>query len=84
MTICVRYFAWAREAVGIAEEQVELDAPEPIAALVARLAARSDGHGRALADPGRLRAALNHEHVPMDALVRPGDELALFPPVTGG
>jgi molybdopterin synthase sulfur carrier subunit len=84
VNVTVRYFAWVREGIGLAEEQVALDAPEPLAAFVARLAERSDGHGRVLAEASRLRAALNQEHVPMDAIVRQGDEVALFPPVTGG
>jgi sulfur-carrier protein len=78
------YFAWVRERIGVGEEMVELSEVEPLSALVARLAARSDGHGAALAHLGRLRAAVNQDFVGWDALVAPGDEVALFPPVTGG
>jgi molybdopterin converting factor small subunit len=48
------------------------------------LAAQSAGHAAALGDRARLRAAVNQEFVGWDAGVAPGDELAIFPPVTGG
>lgn len=78
------YFAWVREKIGLADETLELDGPLPLTALLEHLAARSPGHALALADPSRLRFALNHEYVDSSASVQPGDELALFPPVTGG
>jgi molybdopterin converting factor small subunit len=55
-----------------------------VGALVDVLAARSEGHGAALGDRGRLRAAVNQEFVGWEAAVGPGDEVAIFPPVTGG
>ncbi|HEX8384067.1 MAG TPA: molybdopterin converting factor subunit 1 [Sphingomonas sp.] len=79
------YFAWVRELVGVDEERVS---PPPevvtVADLVRWLAARSEGHARALADPARLRAAVDQAFVPLDAAVRGAGEVALFPPVTGG
>ncbi len=81
----VLYFAWVRQKVGIAEEDV---APPPevrdVAGLIAFLAARSPGHAAAFADPRQLRAAVNQDFATPDAPVRPGDEVAFFPPVTGG
>lgn len=84
MSVTVLYFAWVRERVGFSQEVVPLDGPTTVGALVEALAARSDGHGAALADRARLRAAVNQEFVGWDAAVAPGDELAIFPPVTGG
>lgn len=84
MSVRVLYFAWVREQAGVAEEMVNLEAPTTLAALADRLAGRSEGHARALSDRGRLRAAVNQEFSPWEAEVRPGDEVALFPPVTGG
>lgn len=78
------YFAWVRERIGHASEEVAIDAPLSLAELVALLARRSPGHAAALAEPGRLRAAVNAEFATFDARVSPGDEVALFPPVTGG
>ena len=81
----IRYFAWLKHRVGLAEEEV---APPPdeatIATLKAWLAERHPGFAEALASPGVVRCALNQEYVPEDAPLRPGDEVAFFPPVTGG
>jgi molybdopterin converting factor subunit 1 len=81
----VLYFAWVRQKVGAAEEEV---APPPevrdVAGLVAWLAGRSPGHAAAFADPRQLRAAVNQDFAPPDHPVRAGDEVAFFPPVTGG
>ena len=79
------YFAWVREAVGVGHESV--DPPETVrtvADLVAWLAARSPGHAAALADPARLRAAIDQRFVPLDAPLGDAREVALFLPVTGG
>lgn len=81
----VLYFAWLRQRVGAGAETVS---PPPevttVGALMDWLAARSPGHAAAFADRGRIRAAVNQEHVKPDAPVRAGDEVAFFPPVTGG
>ena len=81
----ILYFAWVRQKVGIAEEDI---APPPeirdVAGLIAFLAARSPGHAAAFADPRQLRAAVNQDFATPDAPVAPGDEVAFFPPVTGG
>jgi molybdopterin converting factor subunit 1 len=79
------YFAWVRQRIGTAEEDVS--PPEhvrDVAGLVAWLATRSPGHAAAFADPRQVRAAVNQDFAPPDAPVAPGDEVAFFPPVTGG
>jgi molybdopterin synthase sulfur carrier subunit len=81
----VLYFAWVRQRVGIGAET--LDAPAEIrtvAALVTFLRSRGDGYAEAFADTKRLRAAVNLEHVPFETPIGPSDEIAFFPPVTGG
>jgi sulfur-carrier protein len=79
------YFAWVRQKVGIAEESLALPAHVgTIAELMEFLRERGAGYASAFSDPGRLRAALNQEHVPFHAPLRDGDEVAFFPPVTGG
>lgn len=78
------YFAWVRERIGTGEEAVEVATPLPLSGLVEQLRARSKGHAAALADLDRIRAARNQEFVGWEAEVGPGDEVALFPPVTGG
>ncbi len=79
------YFAWVRQKVGRAEEVV--DVPREVAtvgALASWLQARGGGYAEAFADLKRMRAAVNQEHVDFAAPVSAGDEVAFFPPVTGG
>lgn len=79
------YFAWVRERIGLAEEEVTPpDGVTDVAALVTWLARRSDGHAAALVDPARLRAAIDQTFVPLDAPIGGAREVAIFPPVTGG
>jgi molybdopterin synthase sulfur carrier subunit len=81
----VLYFAWVRQKIGMSDEQVEL--PQGIAtvrALAEHLARRGGGYADAFADLTRLCAAVNREHVSFDTPVADGDEIAFFPPVTGG
>lgn len=83
--VTIVYFAWVREIVGLDEERVARPAPgTTIADLVAQLAARGDGYAQALADPTRVRAAIDQKFAPLDALIGDAREIALFPPVTGG
>ena len=85
MTIDILYFAWVREAIGTGAEQVEPPAAlMSIADLIGWLAGRSPGHARALADPARLRAAIDQRFVPLDSAIAGAREIAIFPPVTGG
>ena len=81
----VLYFAWMRQRTGLAEEEV---APPPgtdtVGALVAWLATRSPGHAEAFARPAMVRAAVNQDFAGPDHKVAAGDEVAFFPPVTGG
>jgi molybdopterin synthase sulfur carrier subunit len=81
----VLYFAWVKGKVGIGEEQV--DPPAAVAtvgSLLDWLAQRSAKHAAALANRSVVRVAVNQEYVGADHPVKSGDEVALFPPVTGG
>ena len=81
----VLYFAWLRAKSGIAEEDVDPPAGiGTVGELVEWLATRSPGHADALANRTVIRAAVNQEHVALTHAIRAGDEIALFPPVTGG
>jgi sulfur-carrier protein len=81
----LRYFAWVRERVGAAEEEVELPAHvDDVAGLMAWLARRDEAYAAAFAEPAVIRAALDHNHVPQDARLAGASEVAFFPPMTGG
>ena len=81
----ILYFAWLREKAGIGEEDVS--PPETVttvAELVEWMKSRGGGFAEAFADEGMVRVAVNQEYVGLDHAVAAGDEVAFFPPVTGG
>jgi sulfur-carrier protein len=79
------YFAWLRQKVGKSEERLDLPTDvNTVRDLAEHLRLRGDGYRDAFADLSRLRAAVNQEHVSFDAAVSADDEVAFFPPVTGG
>ncbi|WP_341991662.1 molybdopterin converting factor subunit 1 [Azorhizobium sp. AG788] len=81
----VLYFAWLRERVGVAEEQVEPPVEvRTVADLAGWLRARGGGHAHAFENPAVVRAALDRRHVKPDALLHGAREIAFFPPMTGG
>jgi molybdopterin synthase sulfur carrier subunit len=81
----ILYFAWLRTKTGIASEQVSPPAEvTTVGELMQWLAGRRPGFAAALAAPGVVRAAVNQDYAEASDPVRPGDEVAFFPPVTGG
>ena len=79
------YFAWVRERVGKAEEEL---APPPsvktVAELVAWLRGRGEEYAHAFEHPKSVRAAIDKSHVKPDAAIVGAREIAFFPPMTGG
>jgi len=85
VSVKVIYFAWVRQLVGRSEETLSLPKHvTTVRALADFLSARGDGYAQAFADPSRLRAAVNQSHVGFEAPIADADEIAFFPPVTGG
>ena len=83
--LTVLYFAWMKERVGFSEETLTPPAGvETVAALVAYLAGLDPRHASAFKDRKTVRCAVNQEFADPDTVLRPGDEVAFFPPVTGG
>ncbi|MBF0167354.1 MAG: molybdopterin converting factor subunit 1 [Alphaproteobacteria bacterium] len=81
----ILYFASIRARVGHGEEEIALPPDvKTVADLVGWLKSRGDTYAEALAEARTLRAALNQEHVSFDAAIKNSDEVAFFPPVTGG
>ncbi len=81
--INVLYFAWVRSGIGLDQETIETQATT-VGALLDELRARSPRHGETLADIAKLRLAVNQSFVDLDAKIAAGDEVAVFPPMTGG
>ena len=79
------YFAWLRTKIGVGEETLDLP-PEVVSvnALLHWLSGRGERYEEALNDLSLVRVAVNQEYVGLDHTVGPDDEVALFPPVTGG
>jgi sulfur-carrier protein len=83
--LTVLYFAWLRERVGTGEESLAPPAGiGTVRELMAWLAERSPRHAAAFENRRAIRCAVNQDFADLDAPVRPGDEVAFFPPVTGG
>jgi molybdopterin synthase sulfur carrier subunit len=81
----ILYFAWLRTKTGVTSEQVSPPANvTTVGELMQWLASRRPGFAEALAAPGVVRAAVNQDYAAPGDPVRPGDEVAFFPPVTGG
>jgi molybdopterin synthase sulfur carrier subunit len=81
----ILYFAWLRERTGRAEEEILL--PEGVASvadLMGWLRARDAAHATAFANPRLVRAAVNQVFAGPETALAAGDEVAFFPPVTGG
>ena len=75
------YFAWVRERVGKAEE--EIDPPSNVGTvgeLVAWLAQRGEGYAYAFENPKVVRSAIDKIHVQTNARIKGASEIAFFPP----
>ena len=83
MTIKVLYFASLREQVGMPGEDLDVS-PTTVAGLRTLLMARGGAWQSALAQGKALRVAVNQEMAQSATPVKSGDEVAFFPPVTGG
>lgn len=81
MQITVRLFATLRQLAGWKEKNIDLAEPITVAELMTKLAAEYPG----LNLTGRtLYAAVNMEYAQQDHRLQDGDEVAFFPPVSGG
>jgi len=81
----ILYFAWVKTKVGVGEETIDLpDAIADVGGLIDWLKNRSPGHSAAFADLKTVRAAVNQDYALLDHPVAKDDEVAFFPPVTGG
>jgi molybdopterin synthase sulfur carrier subunit len=84
-TLKVCYFAWVRERIGKAEEDIVLPPKvSTIAELIGWLASRGDEYAHAFENPKVIRAAIDRSHVKGDAAIGGAREIAFFPPMTGG
>lgn len=83
MKVTVRYFAHLREAAGVETEEVELAGEPSLKDLLDLLGGR-DGSLGSLLGNRPLLCAVNQEYAVGEKSLKEGDEVALFPPVSGG
>ena len=81
----ILYFAWLRQKTGIDSEELEMPSHiTDVADLIEWLKERNENFAEALSDFESIRVAVNQEFAEPDAPVTQGDEVAIFPPMTGG
>ena len=79
----VVYFAWVRERIGVPQEIIESGAAT-VNDLITELRGRSERYAAAFADLDALRVAVDQELTGFDAPLAGAQEVAFFPPMTGG
>ena len=81
----ILYFAWVRESVGKSQEDLLLpEGVKTVQGLIAWLKKQDAGYKKAFSDEAVGRVAVNQEYVSLNFLISDADEIAFFPPVTGG
>jgi molybdopterin synthase sulfur carrier subunit len=81
----ILYFAWLRQRTGIGEEDIVPPAEvRDVASLLEWLKGRGPNFAEALQDTSALRFAVNQEFAALDTALNGDEEVALFPPMTGG
>ena len=79
------YFAWLRQKIGVETEQVALpDDVTDVAGLIVLLKGRGDNYAEALKNDKVIKVAVNQAYARPGTALKDSDEVALFPPVTGG
>ena len=85
MRVKLLFFAGLREQLGTSGEEIELPAGvSTVAALRSHLKARGGPYEKAFSEKNLVRMAVNQDMVQPSARIKGGDEVAFFPPVTGG
>ena len=81
----ILYFSWLKDKVGKEEELVTLPKEiNTVRKLILWLESSSEGHKAAFEDLSLVRVAINMETALLDEKISSKDEIAFFPPMTGG
>jgi len=81
----ILYFAWLREKIGLGSEDILLPREvETVGALIVWLRGRGPGYASAFADQKLVRCAVDQNFAGPETAIAGAQEIAFFPPVTGG
>tara|TARA_B100000579_G_C22649666_1_gene765564 strand:- start:413 stop:664 length:252 start_codon:yes stop_codon:yes gene_type:complete len=81
----IKYFSWVKEQIGVDAENITLnDNIETIIDLINHLKKKNEKYNRAFKDISIIRCAVNMEVTNLDEKINDNDEIAFFPPMTGG
>ncbi|MGV0034888.1 MAG: molybdopterin converting factor subunit 1 [Candidatus Azotimanducaceae bacterium WSBS_2022_MAG_OTU7] len=84
MTVNIVFFASLREALDVASVKLQIQGPSPVSALIAQLVDEHSPEWLEILTAENIRVAVNQDMINGDVEVIDGDEVAFFPPVTGG
>lgn len=83
--VTLRYFAWIRERIGRSEERLDVPAEvKTVADLIGWLKRKGPEYAAAFERAEVIRAAIDQAHVQPNSAIAGAQEIAFFPPVTGG
>lgn len=81
----ILYFAWIRTNLGVSEELLDVPSEiKDVEGLLDWLINRGESYKTVFSDLSLIRVSVNQEYVDLDNAITQGDEIAFFPPVTGG
>ena len=81
----ILYFSWVREKIGIEEQNIKLKKNiHNVSDLISFLKNSSEKHYKAFSDLNSINVAINKNHSSLESKIQDGDEIAFFPPITGG
>ena len=81
----ILYFSWLKEKIGLnSQEIIKPNNVETVDDLIAFLKEKSEKHKNAFSDLNSIKVAVNQEFADLEKKIKEKDEIAFFPPVTGG
>ena len=80
----ILYFAKLKQLIGKSEETICIKQKKKISEVINELKKKNDVYDFAFKETNSLQYAVNCEYVDLNFIVKDSDELAIFPPVSGG